>query len=80
MIVVSIKKQKAWNKNVVESISHEEYKDILVNKKCLRHLINRVQSENYKIWAYEINTISLSCFDDEIYILNNGYDRLALGY
>ena len=24
--------------------------------------------------------ISLSCFDNKIYILNNGYDRLALGY
>ena len=24
--------------------------------------------------------ISLSCFDDKIYILNNGYDGLALGY
>ena len=22
----------------------------------------------------------LSCFDDKIYILNNGYDELALGY
>ena len=24
--------------------------------------------------------ISLSCFDDKIYIQNNGYDGLALGY
>ena len=30
--------------------------------------------------TYEINKISLSCFDYKIYIENNGYDGLALGY
>ena len=29
---------------------------------------------------HEINKVSLSCFDDEKYIQNNGYDGLALGY
>ena len=28
----------------------------------------------------KINNISLSCFDDKIYIQNDGYDGLALGY
>ena len=30
--------------------------------------------------TYEINKVSLTCFDDKIYIQNNGYDRLAIGY
>ena len=30
--------------------------------------------------TYEMNKVSLSCFDDKMYILNNEYDRLALGY
>ena len=56
------------------------YKDVLLNKKCLRHSANRVQSKHYRKGIYEINKISLSCFDDKMYFLNNGYDGLVLGY
>ena len=68
------------NKNVVATISHNEYKDVLLNNKCLRHSMNRMQSKNHRIGTYEISKICLSCFDDKIYILHNGYDGLALCY
>ena len=42
--------------------------------------MNRIESKDHKIGIYEINKISLSCFDEEIYIQNNEYDGLALGY
>ena len=42
--------------------------------------MNRMQSKNYKIGTYKISKVSLSCFDDKIYILKNGYDELALSY
>ena len=42
--------------------------------------MNSIQSKDHKIGNHEINKISLSCFDDKIYIWNNGYDGLALGY
>ena len=42
--------------------------------------MNRIQSKDHKIGAYKINKISLSCFDDKIYIQSNGCDGLALGY
>ena len=29
---------------------------------------------------HEINKISLSCFDNEVYIMNNEYDGLVIGY
>ena len=74
------KKAKAVNKNVVETISHNEYKDVILNKKRLRHSVNRVQSKDHRTGTYEINKISLSCFDDKIYIQNNGCDGLALSY
>ena len=74
------KKAKDVNKNVVATISHNEYKDILLNNKCLRHSINRIQTKNHRIETNEINKISLSCFNDKIHILSNGYNRLALGY
>ena len=40
------KKAKGVNRNVVATISHNEYKDALLNKKCLRHhSIDRIQSK-----------------------------------
>ena len=74
------KKAKGMNRNVVAAISHNEYKDFLLNKKCLRHSMNRIQSKDHKIGTYEINKIFSSCFNDKIYIQNNGSDGLALGY
>ena len=72
------KKAKDMNKNVVAS--HNEYKDGLLNNKCFRHSINRIQSKNHRIGTYKINKSSFSFFDDKIHILNNGNDGLALGY
>ena len=74
------KKAKNVSKNVVAAISHNEYKDVLLNNKCIRHSMNRIQSKDHRIGTYEINKISLSCFDDRIYIQNNGYDGLAIEY
>ena len=42
--------------------------------------MNRILSKIYRIVTYEINKISLSCFVDKIYILDNGIDALAPGY
>ena len=39
--------------------------------------MNRIQGKYHTIGTYEINKISLSCFDDKIYIQNSGYDGLA---
>ena len=36
------KKENGVNRNIVETISHNEYKDVLLNKKCLRHSMNRI--------------------------------------
>ena len=72
------KKAKSANKNVAATKSHREYKDILLNKKCLRHSMNR--SKDHRVGTCEINKIYLFCFDDKIYIQSTGYDGLALGY
>ena len=74
------KKTKDVNENVKATISHNWYKDVLLNKKCLGNSLNRIQSKDHKIRTYEINKISLPCFDDKIYIQNNGYNGLAIGY
>ena len=68
------------NKNVVATKSHNEYKDILLNNKCIRYSMNRIKNKDCRIGTYEINQVSLSCFADKIHIQNNAYNRLALGY
>ena len=54
------KEAKGVNKNIVATISHNEYKNVLMNKKCLRHSMNRIQCKDHKIGTYKINNISLS--------------------
>ena len=49
MIIVSIKRQRA---NVVATINHNEYKDVLLNKKCLKHSMNRIHKAT--IIEYEL--------------------------
>ena len=51
------KKAKRVNRNVVAPLSHNEYKGVLLNKKCMRHSINRIQSKDDTIGTYEINKI-----------------------
>ena len=68
------------NRNVVATISHNGYKDVLLKNKCIRQSVNRIQSKDHRVGTYEINKIFVSCFDDKIFIQSDGYDRLALGY
>ena len=65
--------------NIINT-THHEYKDVLFVNKCIRHSMNRIESKDHRMRTYEINKISLSYFDEKIYIQNNGYDRLPLGY
>ena len=41
------KKAKCMNENVA-TIGHNEYKDVLLNNKCIRCSINRIQSEDHR--------------------------------
>ena len=74
------KKTKDVNKNTVATITHNEYEDVLLSKKCLRYSMNRIQSKYHKIGTHEINKISMFCFYDKIYMQNNRCNRLAIGY
>ena len=39
--------------------------------------MKRIQAKKLKLGSYEINRISLSCFDDKRYVLDNGIYTLA---
>ena len=42
--------------------------------------MKRIQSKKCKLGTWEINKISLSCFDDKRFILNDGIHTLACFY
>ena len=54
-----------------------EFKDVLFNEKIIRHKMRRIQSKKNKLGTYEIDKISLSCFDDKRYVLDDGIHTLA---
>ena len=54
-------------------------KILLLNKEYLRHSMNRIQSKDHRTGTYKTNKNYLSCFDDKIYIKNNGCGGLAHG-
>ena len=43
------KQAKGGNKNVITTINDNEYKDVSLNKKCLRHSTNRIKIKDYRI-------------------------------
>ena len=64
-------------KGVNLKLRHKEYVDVLFNKKVVRHKMKRIQSSLYNIGTYDINKISLSCFDDKRYVLDDGINTWA---
>ena len=42
--------------------------------------MERILSERHNVGTYLLNKISLSCFDDKRFILNNGINSLAYGH
>ena len=63
-----------------KDITHKNYLDTLFNKSQLHHKMNTIRSKNHQICSYNINKVSLSCFDDKRYILDNGIKSLAYGH
>ena len=57
-------KESNTAKEVNTSTEFNEFKDILFNKKIIRHKMRRIQDKKHKMGTYEINKISLSVFDD----------------
>ena len=64
-------------KGVNKKIKHKEFVDVLFNKKMIRQNIKRIQSEFHRIGTYNVCKISLSCFDNKRYILDDGVNSLA---
>ena len=65
-------KENNTEKGVSIATEFDKFKDVLFNKKIIRHKMKRIQSKKHKLGTYEIDKISLSCFDDKRYVLDDG--------
>ena len=64
-------------KGVSIATEFNKFKDVLLDKKIIRHKMKRIQSKKHKLGTYEIDKISLSCFDDKRYVLDAEIHTLA---
>ncbi len=75
------KTAKGIKKSVIkDEITHTNYIATLFNNKQMHHKMKTIRSQNHQLGSYEINKVSLSCFDDERYILENGKDSYSYGH
>ena len=70
-------KESNTAKGVNIATEFNEFSDTLFNKKVVRHKMKRIQNKKHKLGTYEINKISLSCFDDKRFVLDDGIHTLA---
>ena len=49
-----IKKAKGINKNVVKSIMHKKYVDVLFGRGLVRHNMKRIQSRLHRTGTYDV--------------------------
>ena len=72
---------KGIKKQVIrKNITHDNYIDVLFNNKQIMHTMKTIRSEKHQLGSFELNKISLSCFDDKRFIHQNGITSYAYGH
>ena len=75
------KTAKGIKKNIIKNnIKHTDYKNVLFKNKQIKHTMKTIRSSKHQLGSYELNKVSLSCFDDKRYILKGGKQSLAYGH
>ena len=72
--------QKSVHKGHNSNIRHNEFMDVLLNKKVIRHIMKRAKSFGHRMYACESNKTSLSAFDEKGYILDDGIHTWSSGH
>ena len=77
----SIKKIDGKEHNTAKGVSitteFDKFKDVLFNKKLLDTKWKEFKVKKDKLGTYEIDKISLSCFNDKRYVLDDGIYTLS---
>ena len=77
--LISVDDEEVTKAKVVnKKIKLKELHDIMFNKKVIRHNMKIIQSKLHRIGTYHVCKISLSCFNDERYVSDDGVN--SLGY
>ena len=72
---------KGIKKQVIrKNITHDNYIDVLFNNKQIMHTMKTIRSEKHQLGSFELNKISLPCFDDKRFIHQNGITSYAFGH
>ena len=71
---------KSVYKGHISLTKNEEFKYVHSNKKVIRHKMRGFKSINHKIYTYESNKTSLSCYDDKRYVPSDGIITLPYGH
>ena len=72
---------KGIKKQVIrKNITHDNYIDVLFNNKQIMHTMKTIRSEKHQLGSFELNKISLSCFDDKRFIHENSITSYAYGH
>ena len=56
---------------------YKNYKNVLFDRSRMRHEMNEIQSKYHNMESYRINESFLACYDNKIYILEDGYSSLS---
>ena len=62
---------------IKKDIKHEDYKNTLFQNKQMYHTMKTIRIDNHQLSSYELNKVSLSCFDDKRYLLHDGIESYA---
>ena len=65
---------------IAKNIQHKNYREVLFDNKQIHHTMKTIRSNNHQVGSYEINKVSLSCFDDKRHILKDGIKSFAYGH
>ena len=71
---------KGVKKYVIKNkLTHDNFKNVIAKKDRMRHKMNTIRSTKHIIGTYEIQKVTLSCFDDKRYLLDDGVSSYAYG-
>ena len=79
-VITDSNSKKCIHKGHSADFNSNEYRDVLNNRSILRHTMKKITTLNHKIYTGIINKGSLSCFDDKVYLKDDGIDTLLHGH
>ena len=66
-------------KGINKKLMYSEFADVLFDRKVVRHCMKRILAKGNMIGTYDVCKISLSCFDDKRFVLDDGVSSYAYG-